>query len=405
MIANLYQSCKRYDKSLKYAEKCLTLTNSNEALYSVRGNLAKLYNHLNNPIKSIRYSKANLSINSADYDAQFELAFSYFLLNDKVESEKILRELSNRDDLPEEALKRIRFNLGTYDLYAGKFQEGMKGFILGGQDIGIWKGANMPYQFWDGGIKPGRTIVVLAEGGIGDEIINVRFCKHLSDLGMNPVWYTKRESLVQLFNRNGFNSASDLSDIPEDALWTRAMALPIYLNLELDDLWYGAYLTPSEEYLEKWKWLNEIGKPLLGLRWSGNPEYEQDLHRGVPLDGLYNAVKDKGYGLVSLQRDDGADEVLKYPDILDLSDKLDTYEDTLAVMYYLDKVATSCTSVAHAAASGGCDTMIMVPITAYYVYASSLDESTAWYGSDVKILRQSEHRSWDSVLNRVSELV
>jgi hypothetical protein len=43
--------------------------------------------------------------------------------------------------------------------------------------------------FWQGSPDL-ENLVVYAEAGIGDEIINIRFMKHLKDRGINAWWYT-----------------------------------------------------------------------------------------------------------------------------------------------------------------------------------------------------------------------
>lgn len=407
-LARWYMEIKKYPSAIRYAEKALVNSPTNEQMYACRANLSKLYNHINDPKSSLRYSNINSKIKPDDYDPLMEQVFSYFLLNEKDKSEAILRELITYDDLPEELTNRIKFNLGTYDLYAGKFKQGMKGFLLEGKKLGIWKNATLPFKFWEGGIYPGKTIVILAEGGIGDEIINVRFVTKLQELGMHPIWYTTRLDLVSIFKRQGIDARSSLHGISEESLWTYSMSLPIYLDLDINDLWTGQYLYPSEEYIEKWKWISNPVVPnsvSVGIRWTGNPAYEHDLHREVPLSGILDCLQDPKYNIYSIQRDQGADQILKYPGITDLSSKLETIDDTLAIIHHLDFVVTSCTSVAHMAAAMDKKVYILVPITAYYTWASTHDTSSIWYSDSVTVLRQVTHKSWKEPLEQLQKLL
>lgn len=411
-LGRWFMEVKDYPNAIRYAEKALVNTPTNEGLYACRANLAKLYNHINDPKSSLRYSSTNLALNPEDYEAKMEQVFSYFLLNQKDKSEAILRELVERDDIPEELVPRIKFNLGTYDLYAGKFQQGLRGFLLEGKKLGIWKPQSLPLKFWDGAIQMDRTIVILAEGGIGDEIINFRFMKTLTELGMNPIWLTSRADLRKIFSRMGYQVCSNLSNVPKDALWTYSMSLPIYLDIQPNQLWDGPYLEPDSEYLKKWEWIKEphYRKPIAGLRWTGNPNYEHDLHREIPLEKTFDIIKEKGYHIISLQRDEGADDIYNakpsiVANILDLQDKMETIDDTLAIIHHLDVVITSCTSVAHMSAAMGKETYIIVPISAYYTWASTHDTSSIWYGDNVKVLRQVTHKSWDEPLKQLEELL
>ena len=413
-LGKWFMEVKDYHNAVKYAEKALINISGNEGMYACRSNLAKLYNHVNDPKASLRYSTTNLAINPEDNDAKLEQVFSYFLLNEKVKSEAILRELVQDDELPENVLNRVKFNLGTYDLYKGEFQKGLQGFLLEGKKLGIWKTPTLPFKFWEGGIQPGKTIIIMAEGGIGDEIINFRFMKTLVDYGMDPIWYSKRQDLLNIFERMGYKTCTNLKDVPQDSLWTHAMSLPLYLDVQPEELWDGPYLTADPEYIEKWKRIlvyKDKADALVGIRWTGNPNYEQDLHREIPLQDVYDILNNHNISIVSLQRDEGADQLYKLnvrtdgciP--LDLQTQLETIEDTLAVMYHLDYVVTSCTSIAHMSAAMGKKTFILVPISAYYVWASTHDTSSIWYGDNVKVLRQVKHKCWEAPLKQLQELL
>lgn len=404
-LGRWFMEVKDYPSAIRYAEKALVNTPSNEGMYACRSNLAKLYNHINDPKASLRYSSTNLAINPDDTEAMMEQVFSYFLLNQKDKSEAILRELVERPDIPDELMHRIKFNLGTYDLYKGKFQQGLKGFLLEGKKIGIWKTPKLPFKFWDGGIQMDKTIVIMAEGGIGDELINFRFMKHFVDLGMNPIWYTTRKDIISIFTRLGYQATNTIDGLPKDALWTYAMSLPIYLDVSEDQLWDGAYLKAHPDYIEKWKWISNYTDTKVGIRWTGNPNYEHDLHREIPLDDVYNVIKDRGYAMISLQRDAGADQVKNYLDIEDIQHGLETIDDTLAVIHHLDFVITSCTSIAHMSAAMGKPTYVIVPISAYYTWASTTDTSSIWYPDNVKVLRQTVHKSWKEPLAQLEELL
>jgi tetratricopeptide (TPR) repeat protein len=399
-----YHDIKRYAKAIAVTENALSTSSSNEFMYALRANLAKLYNHINDPEKALFYLNINDRLTPNDPDVSLERVFSLFLLGRRSESEEILREMV-KHELPDDVMNRVLFNLGTYDLYRGKLQEGLRGFLLTGKKLGIWKKVELPFKFWEGGIQLGKTLIILAEGGIGDEFINVRFMKHLKDYGMHPIWYTTRKDIASIFNRCGFETITDLKDAPKDSLWTYSMSLPIYLDLQKKDLWYGPYLTVNEASKPKFEFMNNSSKPKIGIRWSGNPDYEHDLHRSLQLDQLIKAFDGLDVELYSLQRDDGADAIKKYPDVIDLSGKLMTYDDTLASMENLDIIVSSCTSIVHAAASLGKTTYVLTPLTEYYVWAIEEQYKTYWYDDNLTMLKQVKHKSWDEPLNKLRELI
>lgn len=299
---------------------------------------------------------------------------------------------------------RILFNLGTYHLWRDDFQTGLRLFLFKGEELDYWKKVKLPFTFWKGGIMPGRTIILHAEAGIGDEFINIRFMKHLRDLGMKPVWLTDRnKDLCALYKRSGFDVITDKRELTkiDNPLWTHPMSLPVYLDLQYKDLWYGPYLTPIVT--------NKLpnNKLKIGIRWQGNPEYDHDLHRSVPLKEIYGAVKHIDADFYSLQKDTGLEEMADFPGLIDMNHSMKTFDDTLSLMNELDLVISTCTSVLHGAAAMGKKVYALIPISAYYTWSHSTKQSP-WYGENVTIFRQTAPRVWHEPLeelkNRISEL-
>lgn len=424
-IAKCYFKLKIYDDAIVYGEKALALAGSSPQLYTARFNLINIYNHANYPEKAMRYIKHCEAVIPDDVDVKLEKAYSHFLLNEKSEAEVILQNvLDNYPNLPKELQTKIKFNLGTYYLLRDKFQEGLKYFLEEGANMKVWNtesifARNNNLQFetlnqkmraekfvkWDGTPRPGMPIIVHAEAGIGDEIINVRFMEHIKKLGMKPYWYNsygERQDLLNVFKRHGFETISNLSEVEGDTIYyAQSMHLPIVLNLKYEDLWNGPYLHADEDYIKKWNWVKK-DKPAIGIRWQGNPMYDHDLHRSYPLKQVLDLFDGKDVDLYSLQKDTGLEEIDSR--IYDLSDKLESWEDTLACIHNLDYVITSCTSVAHAAAAMGKKVFILTPISAYYVWSHSGDKSP-WYGDNVILLRQQKPRVWDEPIDKLKQLI
>lgn len=419
-IAKCYFKIKMYEEAIKYGEKTLAVAGNSPQLYTARFNLINIYNHANYPEKALQCIKICESVIPENIDIMLEKAYTMFLLNKKNEAEEILQTTLQKYShvLTDEIKTKILFNLGTYYLYRDEFQTGLKLFLKEGEKMRFWNtetifsrnntqfdnlGRN--YIPWDGRPKPGKPIIVHAEAGIGDEIINVRFMKNLEDMGMTPYWfnpYQERNGLLNVFNRHGYKTIQSLKKVDGGEIYyTQSMHLPITMNLQYRDLWHGPYLFAEQKYIEKWKFVKG-DRPAVGIRWQGNPVYDHDLHRSLPLKQILDVFDGGGVDLYSLQKDNGLDELDGR--ITDLSDKLETWEDTLACIHNLDYVITSCTSVAHAAAAMGKKTIILVPISAYYVWSHSGDRSP-WYGDNVTLLRQQKPRVWDEPIQRLKELL
>jgi len=170
-------------------------------------------------------------------------------------------------------------------------------------------------KFWDGTTDV-KNLIVYAEAGSGDEIINIRFLNHLKNKGINAYWYAvwhdlsdkkERKGLFEIFKNSGFNVIKNLNELENinEFCWTYSMHLPIYLNLEYKDLWQNPYIFSTKEFNEKHRLISNY--PKIGIRWQGSPAYDQDLHRSYPLKELYEILKNDDLTLYSLQRDNGLD--------------------------------------------------------------------------------------------------
>lgn len=406
-VAKSYFKIKEYEKAYRNAEKALSLY-SGPSIFEVKYNTLNAANHANYPERAMTLIKQLEIIRPGDIDIQMEKAFAHFLLNEKDKAEKILRDQLENPKNDEKVKTKIRFNLGTYELMRDEFQSGLRKFLFEGRKLDYWKKPSLPFTFWEGNVEEGKTIYVRAEAGIGDEFINVRFMKHLRDRGMKPIWFTERKDMISIFKRNGFDAVSSVSNVKvePDIYWTHSMDLPVYLNLEYKDLWYGPYITPNREISDRWKSFFkefENGQPNIGIRWQGNPGYDQDLHRSIPLKDIMSAIP-KNTNIFSIQRDTGLEELEDFKNIVDLSSKLTDFEETLGIIDNLDILITSCTSVGHAAATMGKRVIIITPISAYYTWCHTTKQSP-WYGENLTLLRQMKPRVWNEPIEELKEIL
>jgi hypothetical protein len=413
LIAKLYLDVRNLEKAEKYAKLVLDRAATPQEQFNARANLAKMYNNFNEPAKSLIYSRINRSIAPDHPDTKLEQVFSHYLAGDKKEAEDILREMKvNEHLLGERHQDIVNFNLGTYDMEQGKFLKGLAGFLINVKKLELWfSPKELPYKYWDGGVFPGKTIVLFMEGGgIGDEFITVRWMQDLKKLGFRPLYYTQRRDIYDIFNRCGYATIMDLNGVPEDAMWTYAMQTPLWLQVKPEDVIRENYLWASDEARAKWKFLkNDSGKIKIGVRWQGNSKNERDLHRKVPLSGIMSTLLDvfgSSAEYYSLQIGDGAEEAEHYPELIDLTGNIKSYDDTFAMLENLDLVVSSCTSVLHAAAIVGTHTIGLIPISAYFTWLSPVtpgrpDNASIWYGDNIRVFKQVKPRDWTQPFDEV----
>jgi hypothetical protein len=378
---------------LKCAEAAYTRAENSQQLYIARANLYKAYNALNRPDDALFYINLNLQITPDDFETQTQKAFNIALKGDRKTSEDILLKLIEKHP---ERKEDMRSSLSGKLLREGKTAEGVLSFL------GTFKPKSgkfddvLKMRRWTGTIQPGKTIYVEGEGGIGDEIINIRFFKNLKDLGMKPILYSSwskyREDTVNLFRRNGFEVLTEIYSIDRKQLWTPLMSLPGYLNLDESKLWYGTYLKPLGDPKNK----IESKKFKIGIKCSGNPYFSQDEYRKIPLVKMLEYLPED----VEIYYIDK--EEVKNDRVINLSDKIETWEDTLDFIDQMDCIVSSCTSLVHAAGAIGKTTFVIVPIAEYYIWStSSQTTKSPWYGDNFQVHKQKTVASWDEPLYNV----
>lgn len=405
-VAKCYFRLKDYDRAIKHAELAVTTAYTNDNMYIARSNLINLYNHANQPESALQTIRALRASGADSVMLSMEESFSNFLLGRRDEAESILLRLKSDPRCTEEESTKIAFNLGTYAMYRGDFNGGLSAFLNGGQKLGFWqKDTPKGIEHWDGSVELGAVILIIAEAGIGDEIINIRFAKRIQDMGMQVVWISSRPDMQIISQHMGVPSIADYKAVSTDmpVRWVFAMELPILLNLKPEELWTGPYISNWEP--AKHAPADDTGKVRVGLRWRGAAAYDHDLHRSYLLADLLHEVDLSRFSLVSLQKDDGVDELLNAPaDIEDMSERMPTLLDLISVIDSLDMVITSCTSVAHIAAAMGKRTFVFVPLSAYYTWTHPTDKSP-WYGDNVTILRQVSPRSWKEPMAKLNQIL
>jgi hypothetical protein len=385
-----------HELRLKCAEYAYTHVTTTEQLFLARENLYQCYNDLNYPEKALFYIELNLKIKPNDPDTLMHKAFNLALMGHREEAEGMIANVSTTN---EKLLESLDYSLSGKLLREGKTAKGIISFITAFKPKNYFFEDNLKLKFWEGGIQPGKTIVINGEGGIGDELINIRFLDNLKSLGMYPIlyssWYTHRPDIVDLFRRHGYKIVTNTLFFKKDYLWTHMMALPGYLGLNESQLWKGPYLTPLKQKKNQLK----DKKFKIGIKCNGNPYFAQDIYRTIPIKEMLGIMPEN----VSIYYFNMEEE---HPRTISLKDKINSWEDTLDFIDQMDIIVSSCTSLVHAAGAIGKRTIVLTPIAKYFVWTSTrTDNSTPWYGDNFTVLEQTVVRSWKEPLEQAKLLI
>jgi DNA-directed RNA polymerase subunit F len=395
VVGYLALKADKRDTYLYCAEASHAIAMTPQQKYNTRINLYKAYNMMNYPEKALEYVEQNLSLNPNDFDALCQKASNISLMGDKETAEKIVFEIM--EQFPNKRTDLETMLCGKY-LREGQLKKGMTAFLGKYKGKGVFE-QTLKMKMWDGIIRLGSTLYVDGEGGIGDEIINIRFFDLLKQYGMKPILYSPgkyRTDTNNLFRRHGYEVLTDIHSIDPRCQWTPLMSLPAYLDLTEDDLWKTPYLYPLKNPKNK----IESSKFKIGIKCSGNPYFAQDEYRKIPLETMLQYLPEDA-DLYYIDK-----EQKNHPRVTDLSSRIESWEDTLDLIDQMDCIVSSCTSLVHAAGAVGKTTFVAVPIAEYYIWTTSnIGNGSPWYGDNFYVMRQTKLRDWSKPLSEINEHV
>jgi tetratricopeptide (TPR) repeat protein len=401
-LAKISFEIKNYERAIRYGEKVLNFPLNSEQLYTIKFNLINAYNKQNFPEKALKLIEELKKITPDDPELIMEESFSYSAINQKERCEEILFSILENSKVSEKIRSVAWHNLSGHYFRQDNVKEGLRHYLRE-EETELEK--RYSFRKWDGTISPEKTLIIDTKCGAGDEIIHIRFMKYLKDLGMNPIWTTHRHDLIKLFRHNGHNVVHCYEDntFPEDSEWVYALAIPYYLNLTSKDLWYDHYLKPIEEKEKKYSYLKEDKNFKIGMFWASSSGFDQAHFRNTYLKDYMDVLKNSEHSLYSLQLPNERLEEKEYKQIKTFEDRKD-FTDTFSIVNQMDLVITSCSSIAHVAASLGKEVCVFVPILDFYIWEHS-QENTYWYGSNVHLFRQTKPRIWDDQMKEFKEFM
>lgn len=389
-LVRIYSTIMDYDQSNSLCYKILAMSNDTDVQYNIMMQLIYNYGRLFKPYEALfLVEKCEKIMN--DVDLKMYKQFNYQLMGIDCWDlmNEILSEIYSLDR--KDKLSDQLFSMARYYLDRGEFHRGMqcqyhankqKEQKIYGGDQAI----RDTLKVWDG--SKVDSLIMFDVGGIGDELVSMRFLKHVADLGIKPIWYTDRSGIAEIVRRNGYEAIMSL-DGYEGSYVINAIQFIIDQNLVEKDVYYGPYITPTQEAIEKFKDCKGIG-----LRVSGSNLVPEDYYRCIPLDLVRSRLSGDVYSL----HDDK-----ELAGCIDMRSRISSIDDTLGLIWNLDVVVTSCTSVAHMAAAMGKRVIVFVPILYWYAWVRK-DDRIYWYDSEnVKVIYRKSFDCWDDVMEQLGQ--
>jgi len=329
----------------------------------------------------------------------------------------VLTELSRFDEAFQSYDKAVKINpnyanafnnIALLKLLLGEYKEGWKLFEW------RWKGPQQ--NFFHDFNKPlwlgveainNKTILIVAEQGLGDFIQFYRYCDLVEKLGAKIIIQTPKElySLIQYQNKNKNNIIINQDEpLPKFDFYCPIMSLPLAFKTNINNIPSSLpYLKIDHKKLMLWKSKLIVNKRTkVGIAWSGAPNKETDYNRSILLNQL-SSLFDLPIDFYSLQkeiRNEDKDYLLNSDNIYDYHKQIKNFSDTASLMSQMDIIISVDTSVAHLAGALNKPLWILLPYVADYRWMVDRIDSP-WYPS-ATLFRQKEPNNWNGVISSIA---
>jgi tetratricopeptide (TPR) repeat protein len=276
----------------------------------------------------------------------------------------------------------------------------------------------IPHAPWRGEALAGKSLLVTAEQGLGDQIM---FASCLPELvaAAGRVTVECNTRLEALFRRSFplarvIGSAQDqeprwLREVGGVDLHASMGSLPLQLRKRIEDFpAHRGYLRADPERVAHWRSrLAALGPGRkVGLSWRGGTQSTRARLRSLGLADLEALCRTPGCRFVNLQYGKCEEEIRQFTagtgiPVAHWPEAIEDYDETAALCTALDLTISVCTSVIHLNGALGRPVWILVPSAPEWRYGFAGD-GMPWYPS-ATLFRQEERSTWTPVLERVRE--
>jgi tetratricopeptide (TPR) repeat protein len=311
----------------------------------------------------------------------------------------------------------LRFSRASILLMEGNFAEGWDDYAY--RHLDSTQGHRMlPFPMWGGESLEGKSILIAAEQGLGDQIM---FASCLPDV----IAQKPRRVVVEAIDRiaptiaRSFPQCEVIPTQQDKGLdWVRAIGrvdcfclmgdLPQRFRRGLDQFpRHCGYLVADAQRVDHWrKALTAIDrgrKPRIGISWRGGVEATRTQLRSVDVRDFAPLASAKDATWVCLQYGDVGTELLRAADVgfgmHYWAEAISNLDDFAALVSSLDLVITVCNTTVHYSGALSKPVWVLAPKVPEWRYGLH-GESLPWYPSS-RVFRQPALGDWSEVFERV----
>ncbi len=277
----------------------------------------------------------------------------------------------------------------------------------------------LPFDKWNGEPLAGKTIVVLAEQGLGDQIMFASCLPDLLKLNPHKVYieasYRVSTILQRSFPECDFISTRQKKDLE----WVRNLGhvdcftplgdLPFHFRKRAQDFPGKPFLCANPQRVEHWRArLREHGAgPYIGFSWKGGTELTRSPVRSMSIDMFKPLMQARSAQWVCLQYGEIQDTLATFKapgqPVAYWPEAIADLDEFGALLSALDLVVTVCNTTVHFAGGLGIPTAVLAPHIPEWRYGVAF-KTMPWYAS-VNVYRQTQPDNWSAVLETAAQAV
>ena len=416
-LGNALNSLEKRDEAVSHYRKAIELKPDFAEAYNGAGNA---YREMGNGEKAMEYYRSALKLKPGFAEVYYNIGN---VLLDQGDAPDALASCRKAIDLKPD-LAEAHWNSALALLTMGELEDGWKKYE--------WRflknDAHLPpfrYPLWDGSSLKGKTLLVCAEQGVGDEIMfasclpevisRAHRCLVECDRRLLPL-FSRSFPEVLFFERRDSPREKDRNDGVEGSridLQIPVGSLPRYFRADYQSFsGQKAYLRPDPGKVRIWEdRLASLGEGLkIGISWRGGKDAYVRNIRSTTLEQWAELFSLKGIHFINLQYGDCANELKEVENTLGVTihdwedaDPLKDLDNFAAQIAALDLIISVDNSTVHMAGALGIPVWTVLPFGCDWRWMRDF-EDTLWYPS-IRLFRQQRPGDWTAVFEKILGLL
>ena len=380
-------------EAINVLERALAIApSSTEAIV----NLSNTYLSAGKPQKTIDLLQSLITGDTEKSDASLALAFNSLgvanhILDNKNHAIRYFRKAIEKNPHFAEAHE----NLAQTLLFQGEYKKAWVEYEWRWQNQ---SNAQSKRRFngvsWNGEKLLNKTLLVHAEQGSGDVIQFARFLSMI-DIQDGKLILACDTPLIDLLSTlSSVDKVININEkLPAYDRHVPLLSLPRILGISETNIPSSPYLSAKPSHV-----IDDTDKIKIGITWAGKPRHQSDPYRNrsCSIDAFKPLLSISGIELYSLQTGPNKTELKKINEansIKDLSNNIQSFEDTAALIYNLDLVITIDTAMAHLAGSLGKTVWILLAKSSDWRWNVKHEKKNIWYPT-ARIFKQKSEGNW-----------